>query len=145
MFFRGFLPIGGSTITGPAGNVPGFGVAWIDAFGVPNFVSRTNTVPGPPDEQIPIPGAVADGKWHAYEFRISWATDTTDASMELLYDNVSVITRSWAGATVLPSYTTFPGLGGLEVQIRKTGGVAVQNLYLNQFRVIGAPTFQSLF
>jgi hypothetical protein len=144
IFFDGILPPGGSTITG-AGNVPGFGVAWSNAFGIPNWISRSTTVGGVPDELLPLPSAVADGLWHTYEFRIQWATATTDASISVLYDNVVQLTRSWGGATVLPSYATYPGMGSLKASFRKTGGVSVQNFYLNQFRVMAAPTFQALF
>jgi hypothetical protein len=145
IFFRGINPPGASTILGN-GNIPAFGVGWPNNTGIPFWVSRSNSGGGvPPDEQLALPSAVADGHWHTYEFRITWATDTTNASISILYDGVVQFTRQWVLGGVLPNYTSYPGLGGLNVQFRKTGGVAIQNFYLNQFRIQAAPTFQALF
>lgn len=143
MFTRAQLTTGFSQSTG-AGGITAFGLYW-DANGRPTWYSRRTQVPGPSDENIPLPNNPGDQDWHAVEFRFVGATSLSDATVALLFDNVTVIQRNWGPGTLLPDYSSDPTMVGSCGQIAIGGTSFSSALYVSEFRVIGAPLFQALF
>jgi hypothetical protein len=129
----------------PVTPVSGFGVCW-QADGFPYWVSRrTLTTLTPPDELIKIPGSTADNEWHAIEFRITGAVKGRDATLELLFDNVHVLSRDWGAGTKLPDFTSDTGMLGLRPQVMNGTTAYPTNVYCSLFRVMGGPTMAALF
>jgi hypothetical protein len=83
--------------------------------------------------------------WHVYEFRISSATDTVDAKLELRIDNAVVanlgaLNTSWAAGTNLP-FNNF-NLGNMGFMTSLVSAAGNNNsLFVHQLRFQAGPSF----
>jgi len=80
---------------------------------------------------------------HMYELRLTAATDTTDAALQVVIDNAPQVVpasqSSWAAGTALPNVQNVGGGPGFLPMLRMVSD-SVNALYLHQFRGIAAPT-----
>jgi hypothetical protein len=73
------------------------------------------------------------------------ATQASPATLQVLFDNVAVITRNWGPGTVLPDYTSDTNLLAFQCILGNGSTGFPAFFYISEFRVMGGPTLASLF
>ena len=116
-----------------------------DGWGV-NLTSLANAqfIVRGPNGLITQNFAVNTAVLHAYEFRILDATATTDASLQFLIDGVpqalAPLSSSWGPGTNLPPEAAVASVTGWQPLLIPNSGTGPNALFVNQQRVILAPT-----
>lgn len=125
----------------------GFGFA-CNAAGEPVFVSRsTFASAGLPDEITVVKAGGDLTQWNTFDVRFAAATPTSRATLTLVLNGESVLTRTWITNAALPTAATIGAnyLGVFRPIIGTASGSGVTSLQVSFIRVIKGPTFSSLF
>ncbi|MGH9806136.1 MAG: hypothetical protein ACRD9W_02540 [Terriglobia bacterium] len=130
---------GGSRII--ADGDPGWGILLVDLVTARFIVSGPNGV-------ITEDFAVDTTVLHAYEFRITDATATVEAQLQLLIDGqvqaLSAASSAWGPGTNLPPEVIISSVGGWQCCLCPSAG-NVNALFVQQQRMIMAPSLLMTF